>query len=310
MHPSSSNETAPSPETLKAENMGFSWYIDEGDCFLIQGMALAEDESDRYAYVVLFKPFPDLPEQLLEKLTPYENTDGEEVLWASFGPVDPKEKTKRRENFKPSLTRNKKKEKAASKPQEINIEGVANILLSGDKTIFYTGAGISIAAGVPDMNKLTEDLGIRSKPDDENNFTRDLLTNPDKLKLTLAKLSQQFFSGTSEAHKSISRLQAKFGFKLATENLDRLHQNANANVILRKNIDDEISDEELSLTPYIVTLGLQSDDSGLLHRYRRVNPTGKIISLNISPPPYLDDTDYYLYGDIQETVPQIEQLVF
>lgn len=65
------------------------------------------------------------------------------------------------------------------------------------------------------------------------------------------------------------------------------------------------TDERLVNTNFIITVGLKADDSGLLHRYRELNPNGKFVALNISPPPYMDETDLYLEGDVQQTLPKV-----
>ena len=81
------------------------------------------------------------------------------------------------------------------------------------------------------------------------------------------------------------------------------------NRIKRGEIDEMLPDIEVQQLDCIVTVWLRADDSGLLWRFKEQNPEGRIIALNVEPPPYLDEKDYYLEGDAQETVPQISEIL-
>jgi len=298
------------PETEKTETMGFSWHTDRDKHSYVQGIELAENPKDSYAFVIFHQPFPNIPKDLISGFQKYTNKKGDRVLYAGFGNFPLEEKSAKDTDFKHSLTREKEKERVGKKPnpKTITLEMVAKILLEGKKVIIYTGAGISVASGTPNMKQLEKKLGINRPKELFDSFTRDLLLNPQTVRAKLAELSKVFYYGSTPAHIAITELQKRFGLTVTTENLDRLHQHAKTKVVDRNGIDKKIPNSVLKQTDYILTVGLKSDDSGLLYRFRQVNPNGKFIALNLEVPTYLDDKDYYLEGDVQNTVPKIEEL--
>jgi NAD-dependent SIR2 family protein deacetylase len=165
-----------------------------------------------------------------------------------------------------------------------------------------------MASGTPDMKRLKEILGIDSKSAVDS-FARAVMYHEEELKEALVALSSSFFENETPAHKALAEIQEATGVKVATENLDTLGDSAGINEIKRHQIDLVLTDEELAKIDFIITAGLSADDSGLLYRYKEINPNGKIIALNIEPPHYLEDSDYYVEGDIQVTLPKIRELL-
>jgi len=193
------------------------------------------------------------------------------------------------------------------KPLDIHTEEVVDVIRNGT-AIIYTGAGISVAAGTPDMKSLMAYLGIdRSKSVDE--FARTVMFNPNGMRYKLSSLQESFFERTTPAHESLAKIQQLTGIRIVTENLDMLGEAAGQKLIKRDEINESLSDTKLQQLNCIVTVGLRADDSGLLWRFKRVNPEGRIIALNVEPPPYLGEKDYYLEGDAQKTLPSIVELI-
>ncbi|MGL9732219.1 MAG: hypothetical protein ACR5KX_05660 [Wolbachia sp.] len=62
---------------------------------------------------------------------------------------------------------------------------------------------------------------------------------------------------------------------------------------------NNIKPEHLRQIDFIVTCGLNSDTVGFLALYKKRNPKGKIIAMNLVQPNYLGA------GDLQETLPDL-----
>ncbi len=61
---------------------------------------------------------------------------------------------------------------------------------------------------------------------------------------------------------------------------------------------------DLKKIDLIITVGLQIDESGFLRWYKKHNPRGTIVSINIGCPNYLSDSDFLLQGDAQTIIPE------
>jgi urease accessory protein UreE len=55
----------------------------------------------------------------------------------------------------------------------------------------------------------------------------------------------------------------------------------------------------------VIAIGLKLDDRGFLGWYKKQNPQGTIIAINLTQPPYLGDEDFLVIGDLQEIIPKI-----
>lgn len=298
----------PSKQTkteVKPENLGFNWITGHDGYQYRKGFQLSTDPKKIYAYVVYPEPLPRMSEEMKSKFVPYITKRGDKVYYCGFGDFDLEEACTIKINRKPSLTHKKSAQHSdkAIHPVEVSIEDVANILASR-KVIVYTGAGISVGAGTPDMDRLQQFLGIEISTVVDN-FIQTTALAPETMRSKIIELQKVFLQGTTKAHSALAKLQSMYGFDIATENLDRLHEEAGTKPIKRGDIERVFSDDRLIDTDFIVTVGLKADDSGLLHRYRELNPKGKFVVLNISPPPYMDETDLYLEGDVQQTLPKI-----
>jgi len=54
---------------------------------------------------------------------------------------------------------------------------------------------------------------------------------------------------------------------------------------------------------------LSHDDRGFLGWYKKYNPEGTIIALDLGKPSYLSEKDFILKGDIQEVIPALEKAI-
>ena len=198
-------------------------------------------------------------------------------------------------------------------PAEMSCEKL-NEIIKTKKVIFYTGAGIS-AAAIPTMNILLNDLKISKDLEEDDKlqqYISDVISYPEKY----AEILRDFFDRCENAlptlaHNLLSECSKKFNHLLVTENVDQLHQKSGIEPIVFAGSDRYSNDAKITQiaqkSDFIVTIGLNSDESGFLKFYKAQNPEGKIISVNLTSTNYLSDEDFYVEGDIQKLAEKIFQ---
>lgn len=201
------------------------------------------------------------------------------------------------------------------KPKEISIEKLVEIIKSKN-VIFYTGAGIS-AGSVPTMDELMRDLGISDKLQSGHNL-QTYITDVIQRQKSYINVLRNFFdkcanAAPSRAHTIISKIISGGNQLLVTENLDQLHQKTGLAPVVLASCDVYSNDEKiktaLSSADFVITVGLNSDESGFLKFYKQMNPKGKIISLNLKYTDYLSDDDMLVIGDIQDVFEKLGLLL-
>lgn len=187
-----------------------------------------------------------------------------------------------------------------------------NEIIETRKIIFYTGAGIS-AEVIPTMNNLMQRLKISKELNKSDNLPRyidDVIANPKKY----AEILRDFFdrcenAQPTTAHVQLAKCAKRFGHLLVTENLDQLHQKTGIELTVFGGRDEYSQNSQIEEaiweSDFIVTIGLNSDESGFLKFYKRKNPKGVIISVNLSSTNYLSDNDFFVEGDIQKICDKI-----
>lgn len=180
--------------------------------------------------------------------------------------------------------------------------------LKSHRVAFYTGAGISLAAGVHDMARLKKTLGVDESQSAED-FLDKALHHPEELMETWEDFVRAMSEGPpTPAHRALTEIAKKLKCKIFTENLDRLHELTGVRAIHVDSAEIRriIQEEWMRGLDAIVTVGLRTDDNGFLAWYKKLNPKGKIIALNLEQPVYTGGQDYLLKGDLQKTVPELE----
>ena len=203
--------------------------------------------------------------------------------------------------------RNGVREKILPKPQKIEVDRLVEVLKS-KKALFYTGAGISIASGVPNMDQLQKILGIEmSQKVDE--LLKKVVVNPQSVIDSWEEFTKAAFEKpATPAHQSLGKLARKTESQIFTENVDHLQERSGVKAThltgpwLKKNIQPEW----LKDVDAVITVGLSYDDRGFLGWYKEHNPDGKIVAINVSQPSYLGNEDYLVEGDCQKVIPEIE----
>ena len=193
-------------------------------------------------------------------------------------------------------------------PRQISREELSAIVRN-ERVLFYTGAGLSLASGVPAMNELHDLLGL----DAGEKFLLSLenaIQSPQKFASNILAFHKAcLFSAPTKAHLALRDIALFKNSRLITENLDCLHE---ASGIFPYRIDakqlrDEVGGEVLVQLDYIICIGLSHDDRGFLGWYKQHNPQGKIIAVDLQQPSYLGDEDLLAVGDLQELIPSLQK---
>lgn len=172
--------------------------------------------------------------------------------------------------------------------------------------IFYTGAGLSIASGVPSMAQLEAALHIE-RVNRELNITT-LLSHSAEILENIKKFCDAARDARpSVGHHAITSLAQKKRCAVFTENVDGLHQKSG---ILPLMVEPALKQDASFFKDIdaIICIGLSHDDRGLLALYKEYNPTGVIISLDLQQPNYLGQEDMLLLGDAQEILPVLAEI--
>lgn len=192
-----------------------------------------------------------------------------------------------------------------------SVESVKKLaeLLRGRKFVFYTGAGVSLAAGVPDMGGLKRGLGVHEEQSAEE-LARQALGRPEEL---LAKWQEIIAKATagepSRGHRALAKLARRYGVQVLTENLDRLHElsGIRAHHVQATDVGGLIPEAALADLDAIVTVGLRTDDNGLIRKFRQLNPRGRVIAINLSAPEYAQAGDALVPGDLHRALAELEE---
>ncbi len=195
-------------------------------------------------------------------------------------------------------------------PMLINQTALESIIKT-KKVLFYTGAGLSLASGIPAMNELNNLLGLEGG----ERFVFSLekaIESPHELAERIKTFhSACLYSSPTPAHFALRDLSLYKNIRLITENLDCLHE---ASGIFPYRIDprhlrENLGGECLTQFDYIVCVGLSFDDRGFLGWYKEQNPQGKIIAIDIHEPSYLGGEDFWIQDDLQVLLPNIQNAI-
>jgi NAD-dependent SIR2 family protein deacetylase len=197
-------------------------------------------------------------------------------------------------------------------PISISIAELAEIIKT-QKAIFYTGAGIS-AGAVPTMNELMKTLKISQKLKEgrnSQNYVAKMIENHD----CYVEILRGFYDRCENAeptvaHRELAKMMLRRQHMLITENLDQLHQKTGLSPIVFAGKDKYGSAmaNDIKNTNFVITVGLNTDESGFLKWYKQNNPFGKIISINLVDTCYLSASDYSLKGDAQIIMKQLGEM--
>ena len=195
-------------------------------------------------------------------------------------------------------------------PAQIDQRALEEII-KNKKVLFYTGAGLSLASDVPAMNELNELLGLERGIQFLFSLEKAIGSPRDFAEKIRVFHHACLYSAPTPAHQALKHLSLFKMTRVLTENLDCLHE---ASGILPYRIDakrlrEEIGEQSLLPFDYVICVGLSFDDRGFLGWYKKQNPQGKIIAVDIQQPSYLGDEDFWIQGDLQVLVPELQKVV-
>lgn len=195
-------------------------------------------------------------------------------------------------------------------PTQIGQEILEEIIKS-EKVLFYTGAGLSLASNVPAMNELYELLGL--KEGEKFLFSLEEAIEAPREFAEKIKIFHNacLYSAPTPAHLALKDLSFYQNTRIITENLDCLHE---ASGIFPYRIDanhlrEEIGGQSLNQFDYVICIGLSFDDRGFLGWYKKQNPQGKIVAVDIYQPSYLGDEDFWVVGNLQTLIPELQRKI-
>jgi len=189
-------------------------------------------------------------------------------------------------------------------PQSINVSELTELLSDAKNVLMFTGAGISVSSGVPDMSLLNQLIDESFNP--TNDYIIELINNNSKKRLSkVIKLHGLFVnSAPSISHLRISDLYSFFCCDLITGNLDGLHEKTG--VIPKYYTDPKNEVDNLGEYDVLLTIGLgEEGNMNLTDKYRNANSTGKVIAINKECPPYLLNNDYWIPGNCDEILEKL-----
>lgn len=119
------------------------------------------------------------------------------------------------------------------------------------------------------------------------------------------------FSAPTPAHTALKDLAFFKNTRIITENLDCLHEASGIYPyrIDAKHLREEVGGQSLAQFDYIICIGLSFDDRGFLGWYKKENPQGKIIAVDIKQPSYLGDEDFWIQDNLQTLIPDIQKKI-
>ncbi len=187
----------------------------------------------------------------------------------------------------------------------------------GNELVIYTGAGISKGGEKPvwDMPTLQNKLHVDEGRD---LFLKELLNDPEALREAFKTFDQQINTpNPTPAHKAIKEiLDAKSAAILMTQNGDRNHEASGIRPIHMAALPEfyEFLKGRTDKASLIVTAGLHADELSFFSWIATKNPNVKIVAIDLGGeiaayPSYLNENDYILPGNAQETLPKVTEVL-
>lgn len=186
-------------------------------------------------------------------------------------------------------------------PKKIDFDSLLK-LIHNKKIVFYTGAGIS-AGKVETMadlrKKFNLDQGIRF-------FLSKLLLQPTYLTTAFFEFCQSaMYQQPTAAHYALHEIVIKKNCAIITENIDLLqHRTGSLPLFTHSDTIHALRAEDFQEIDILLCVGLSHDDCGFIARYKKYNPSGILIAVDVGIPNYLSNNDYIVQEDIQTILPQ------
>ncbi len=263
------------------------------------------DKPPRYRFGYIEHTFDaDGEEKKKYSLFSYERTQGNPV-WQQ-----PRKPEKAVGPNTPSYLVDERRQYEQATPHLIDAEALAT-LITEHNVLFYTGAGISIAAGIPSMAQLERLIGLK-KGITGIFFLKQVMDDPEEFNEKIGHFYNACFYGhPSKAHEALKQLAFFKNTKIVTENIDLLHEYTGIVPyrVKAEQLRKEVGSDQLRAIDYVICVGLSYDDKGFLGWYKRHNPNGRIIAIDLAQPSYLGDDDFLIQVDLQQLLPALAEKI-
>jgi len=196
-------------------------------------------------------------------------------------------------------------------PHMMDWESLLQIITTKN-ILFYTGAGISASANIWTMGELKKSLLIADLDANPQSAICNVVNNHELLLKRFSEFCKSMYmSKPTAAHNALKDIAISKSTQILTENLDLLHEGTGIKPI-RVNAErfkNEVKTEWLNDIDFIICIGLSRDDKGFLGWYLQHNPQGNIIAIDLAQPEYLPENGFWVDGNAQKILPQLNQLL-
>lgn len=188
--------------------------------------------------------------------------------------------------------------------REVGVEQVAQAL-RGKRALLFTGAGISVEAGLPNLEEL---MGLtRGIFEPLGAYVHDLVVHTLEPRVAQVDRYWALFTASqpTTAHWLIADLCQTYSYPVVTGNLDGLHEKTGIQPLFYGGRGTE-GLPDLSGFEYLLTIGVAAGIGEVAAAYHAQNPQGTLIAINPEFPTYCGGRDWHIRG---EAAPMLEQLV-
>lgn len=192
-------------------------------------------------------------------------------------------------------------------PKKIIFNDLCN-LIKDKNFIFYTGAGISCSGNVQGMSELENSLKITCG---KSTFIKEIFLNPKSITKAFSDFCQSAIYGLpTEGHFALHRIAQNKNVCILTENVDLLQQRTGSMpLFVRSEIVYSAQEKDFQEIDLIICIGLSHDDCGFIAHYKKNNPNGIIISIDLGLPNYLSEKDFLIQDNLQVILPELEKII-
>ena len=110
-------------------------------------------------------------------------------------------------------------------------------------------------------------------------------------------------------HRALKEIALRTNSQIVTENFDHLHERSGIKALRTEDIDltAEIDPSSFAELDAFCCICLSYDDRGLLAWYKKHNPKGKLIALNLRQPSYIGAKDMFIRGNVHELLRELNE---
>jgi NAD-dependent SIR2 family protein deacetylase len=191
-------------------------------------------------------------------------------------------------------------------PKKINFEELCD-LLKNKKFVFYTGAGISASGKVATMKTLEKSLKFYPL----KSFIKSLFLKPKTITDAFENFCKSaIHNPPTLAHFALHKIAQSKSCCILTENVDLLQQRTGSEpIFMYSDIAHSITQDDLLEVDILICVGLNHDDRGFIAHYKKQNPNGTLIAIDLGMPNYLSDSDFIIQEDLQVILPKLENIL-